>query len=103
MQLNFVKRRLDRRLEKKTTTPRFFCLAVVHATVPHRGKHKRSFVSKNKSIKRRSKVYRNIHLGLGKELQQAELILTQEDSDVPIHDSPPSGKELSKEHFLEVD
>ena len=36
-----------------------------------------TFVSKKKSNKGRGKVYRNIHLGFGKQLQEAELVLAQ--------------------------
>ena len=61
-----------------------------------------SFVGKNKPKKGRGKVYRNIHLGLVKQLQETELILAHEDSDVPIYSSPSCGEEAPKENSPEV-
>ena len=52
--------------------------------------------------RKEERVYRNIHVGLGRQLHEAELILALENADVPIDSSPPFGKELPKEKFLKV-
>ena len=88
--LNFVTKRLCWCLKRKKNYPQVF---VPGSGVQYRPSKRKSiegsFVSNTKSNKRRSKAYRNIHLGLDKQLQEAELILGQEDSDVPIDSSPP--------------
>ena len=59
-------------------------------------------VNKKKSNKGRGRVYRNIHLGLGKQFQEATLILAEEDCDVPIDLSPLCGQEPPEKNFPEV-
>ena len=46
-------------------------------------------------------MYRNIHVGLGRQLQEAKSILA-EDDDTPTESSPPSSQELPAENFPEV-
>ena len=43
---------------------------------------------------------KNIHIGLGQQLKEAEAILAEED--VPIDCSPPCSQELSQENFPDV-
>ena len=56
-------------------------------------------MSKKNSNKGRGKVYRNIPLGLEKQLQEAESISAQEDSDTPTDSSLACGQELPEENF----
>ena len=66
----FCNKKVRQEAQDDNNYPLVLCLAVMHGTV-----------------------YRNIHLDLGKQLQEAELILAQEDSDVPMDSSPLCGKE----------
>ena len=43
---------------------------------------------------------KNFHIGLGRQLKEAEAILAEED--VPIDCSPPCSHELPQENFLEI-
>ena len=57
-----------------------------------------TFVQKKKQKK--SSVNKNIHIGLGRQLKEAEGILAEKD--VPIDCSPPCSQELLQENFPEV-
>ena len=43
-----------------------------------------TFVNKKKSKKGRDEVYKTMHVDLGKQLQEAALIIAEENADVPI-------------------
>ena len=50
---------------------------------------KGTFVNKNKWKKGRDNVYKTMHVGLGRQLQEAKLILADENPEVSIDCSPP--------------
>ena len=80
-------------------------MIVLHSGVGHMPSKKKSiegsFVRKNKTKKGKKTVYKNIHSGLRRQLQEAESILVEED-DMPIESSPPCGQELPVEIYPEV-
>ena len=59
-------------------------------------------INKQKSKERRCKVYRNMQVGLGRQLQELTLVIAEENGDAPLDSSPPCGQELPKERFPEV-
>ena len=48
------------------------------------------------------KVYRNIHVCLGRQLQEAESVLARDGDGTPITNSPACEQELLAENYLEV-
>ena len=58
------------------------------------------FLSKKKPKKGRANVYNTMHIGLGRQLKEAEALLAEED--VTIYCSPPCSQELPEENFTEV-
>ena len=61
-----------------------------------------TFVHKNKLKKGRGNVYKIMHVCLGRQLQEAKLILADENADAPIDCSPPCGQEPPQKNFPEV-
>ena len=53
-----------------------------------------------KKKQKKAAVNKNIHVGLGRQLKEAEAIMAEED--VPIECSPPCTQELPEENFLEA-
>ena len=72
--------------------------------VKHRHSRKKSiegsFVTKKKGKEDKKKVYRNIHVGLGRQPQETESILA-EDNDTPI-ECLLCGQEPLAENYLEA-
>ena len=93
---------LGRRPEKKTILQVFVSSSGSHHRPSKRKSTEGSFLSKRKSKKARGKFHRYIHVSLGKELQEAESVLAQEDSHGPIDSSPPCGLELPENNLLKV-
>ena len=59
-----------------------------------------TFMQKKKKKQKKSSVNKNMQVGLGRQLKEAEAILAEEL--VPIDCSPPCTQELPEENFLEV-
>ena len=62
---------------------------------------KGTFVNKRKLKKGRGNVYKTMHVGLERQLQEAQLFLAEKNADVPIDCSPPCGQEPPEENFQE--
>ena len=58
------------------------------------------FMNKKKLKKGRAFIFKTMHVGLGRQLKEAKVILAEED--VPIDCSPPCGQEPPKENFTEL-
>ena len=61
-------------------------------------RYRRHLCAKKK--KKKSSVNKHMHVGLGRQLKEAESILAEED--VPIDSSPACSQELPEENFPEV-
>ena len=59
-----------------------------------------TFLSKRKLKKGRANVFKAMHVGLGRQLKEAEAILAEEDT--PIDCSHPCNQELLQKKFPEV-
>ena len=75
--LNSFNKKARQKAQEENNNPQVFVVGRGMQHKPSKRKSiKGSFGSKKKSNKRRGKVYVNIHIGLGKWLQEAESIYT---------------------------
>ena len=99
----FTSKHVWQELTEENNNPQVFVPA---SGVRHRlmkRKHiERTFVNRKKLKKGRGNAYKTVHVGLRRQLQEAKLILADENADVPIDCSPPCGQELPEENFPEA-
>ena len=62
----------------------------------------RKFVNKKKLKERRANVYKIMHVGLGRQLQEGESVIGEEHADATTGCSPTCGQALPGENFPEV-
>ena len=89
---------------EENTNPQVFVPAsgVRHRPLKRKSSMEGKFVNKKKLKKGRANLYKTMHVGLGKQLKEANAILTEENTDEPFDCCPPCSQELPKETFPEV-
>ena len=103
MLLNFVDKNARWEEGEENNDPHMFVLGTGVRHGPSKEKSiGGSFVTKNNGKKGKEEIYRNIHAGLGRQLQEVECILADDDDDVPIECSPPYGQDLPAENYNEI-
>ena len=101
--VEFANKQANQEVSEESNNPQVFVPSSGVWDRPFKRKNiEGTFVNKEKSKKGRSKIYRNMHLGLGRQLQEASSIIAKENADSPINCSSPCAQEPPEEDFPEV-